>query len=299
MALVECVPNFSEGRDRAVLEAIVAAIEGVAGVRILDASQDPDHHRAVVTLVAPPAAVGDAAFEGVRVATERIDLTRHRGVHPRMGATDVCPFVPLEGTRLADCGRIAHALGERVGGELAVPVYYYGEAATTPERRALPAVRRGFESLRERVREGAAGHAPDAGPAELHPTAGAIAIGVRGFLIAFNVNLDTRDLAVAREIARAVRESSGGLPGIRALGLPLEKAGAVQVSMNVCDFERTGLVRVFEEVAALAREHGVEVRESELIGLAPERALNEEVARRVRLASFDPERQIVERAARA
>ncbi len=297
MALVECVPNFSDGRDPEVLTAIVAAVQGVAGARVLDASQDADHNRAVVTLVAPPERVVAAAFAAIGVATERIDLTRHRGAHPRMGATDVCPFVPLAGVRMEDCVRIAHALGERVGTELGVPVFYYGEAALVTGRRALPDVRRGgFEPLRAKVGSDP-GYAPDAGPSALHPTAGAVAVGARGFLIAFNVLLETDDVSIAREIARAVRESNGGLPGIRALGLPLE-SGAVQVSMNVCDFERTGLVRAFEEIEALAGRRGVAIRGSELVGLAPERALDREIARRVCLADFDPDRHLIESVAR-
>ena len=289
-----CVPNFSEGRRPDVLDAIVATLAGVAGVTVLDASLDADHNRAVATFAGAPGPAGEAAFRAIGEAAARIDLREHAGAHPRMGATDVCPFVPLEGTSMADCVRAAHALGARVGAELGIPVYFYGEAALRPERRALPDVRRGgYEGLAATLGRDPA-RAPDAGPARLHPSAGATAIGAREFLIAFNVDLDSDDLAVARAVAREVRESSGGLPGIRALGLALPSRGVVQVSTNVCDWRSTGLVRLFEEIEGRAAARGVAVRASELIGLAPRAALDAEVARRVRLRGFDPARHVVE-----
>ena len=298
-ALVECVPNFSEGRDPSVLAEIVAAIAAVQGARVLDASSDPDHNRSVATFVAPPETAAAAAFAGIEVATRRIDLCKHRGVHPRIGASDVVPFVPLEGVAMARCVEIAHALGERVARELELPVFFYGEAALRPERRGLPALRRGgFEALREDIVRDPE-RAPDRGPRAVHPRAGAIAIGARGFLIAFNVHLETRDVAAARAIARAIRESSGGLPGIRALGFLLEEAGVAQVSINVCEPERTGLAAVFEAVERLARERGIEIRESQLVGLAPRFALDEHIARRIRLDDFDPRRHVLEDAVAA
>jgi len=300
MSLVECVPNFSDGREPQVLRAIVAAIEGVRGARVLDASADRDHDRAVVTLAGEAEAVGEAAFAAVREAARRIDLRAHRGVHPRMGAADVVPFVPLAGSSLELCVALAHAVGARVGDELGIPVYFYGDAALRPGRRALPEVRRGgFEGIAAALERGEAARLPDAGPARVHPTAGASAIGVRPFLIAFNVDLETRDVEVARTIARAVREAGGGLPAVRALGLLLPERGVAQVSMNLCDHRRTGVLAAFEEVERRARELGVAVRASELVGLAPEGALDAGIARRVRLVGFDPARHLVEARLRA
>jgi len=294
--MIECVPNFSDGRDPTVARALQAAIRSVAGVRLLDWHADPDHNRSVATLVGGPAAVVEAARRAIAQAARSIDLTRHLGVHPRIGATDVCPFVPLAAGEMPVCIAAAHALGERVGAELDLPVYFYGEAARTPARRALPDVRRGgFEGLRESLASDPA-RRPDAGPARLHPTAGAVAIGARGFLVAFNVELDSNDLGLARTIARAVRESDGGLPGIRALGLALAQRDRVQVSLNLCAPERTGLVAVFAEVERRARAAGVAVRVSELVGLAPRSALDADVARAVRLPAFDPVRQVLEEA---
>jgi glutamate formiminotransferase len=294
--MIECVPNFSDGRDPAVARALQAAIRSVAGVRLLDWHADPDHNRSVATLVGEPGVVVEAARRALAQAVRAIDLRRHLGVHPRIGATDVCPFVPLAAGDMPACVAAAHALGARVGAELELPVYYYGEAARSPARRALPDVRRGgFEGLRERLGSDPA-HRPDAGPARLHPSAGAVAIGARGFLVAFNVELESRDLALARAIARAVRESDGGLPGIRALGLALAQRDCVQVSLNLCAPERTGLLAVFAEVERRARAAGVAVRSSELVGLAPRFALDADIARAVRLPAFDPARHVLEEA---
>jgi glutamate formiminotransferase len=295
MDLVECIPNFSEGRRLHVVDAIVAAAEGVAGVQVLDRGQDADHNRAVVTLAGTPEVVGEAAFRAVARAAELIDLRRHTGVHPRIGAADVCPFVPLGETSMGVCVTLARDIGGRVGDELGIPVYFYGEAALVPSRRSLPAVRRGgFEALADALGSDPE-RAPDAGPRDaIHPTAGAIAIGARPFLIAFNVNLDTTDVGLARRIAGRIRERDGGLPGVRALGLELTGAGFAQVSTNVCDFRRTGLGEVFEAVERYAGEAGVAVRESELIGLAPRAALDAGLADRIALRDFDPARQILE-----
>jgi glutamate formiminotransferase / 5-formyltetrahydrofolate cyclo-ligase len=295
MGLVECVPNFSEGRRPEVVDEIVAAIRSVPGVKLIDRSMDADHNRAVVTFVGEGAPVMEAAFRAASKAKERIDLTRHQGEHPRMGATDVIPFVPLEGTRMEECVALAHALGRRIGTELEIPVFFYEAAATRPGRRNLPDVRKGqFEGLRELIGKDPA-REPDEGPRDaIHPTAGATAVGARPFLIAFNVNLRTGDVAVAKEIAKAVREKDGGLPGIKAMGFYLDDLGLSQVSMNVCDFESTGLRRVFDEIARLARERGVEVVESELVGLAPRAALPAGTGEHVRLRGFDPRKQIIE-----
>jgi glutamate formiminotransferase len=297
--VIECVPNFSDGRDPALAAELAAAIRAVAGVRLLGWHSDPDHNRSVATFAGAPDDVRAAAFAAIACAAERIDLTRHVGVHPRLGATDVCPFVPLVPGDMSACVRAAHALGERVADELGIPVYFYGDAALRPERRDLPRVRRGgFEGLREALERDPT-RAPDRGPARLHPRAGAIAIGARGFLVAFNVALESRDVDLARAIARAIRERDGGLPGIRALGLALESQGCVQVSVNLCEPERTGLVAVFTAIERLAAERGVRVRGSELVGLAPRVALDATIARAVRLPDFDPARDVLEDALRA
>lgn len=295
MALVECVPNFSEGRRPEVVDAIVAAITSVPGARRIDSSLDANHNRAVVTFVAPPAAAVEAAFRGIAKARESIDLTQHQGEHPRIGATDVVPFVPLEGSDMAECVRLAHQLGARVGRELEIPVYYYEAAAKSPARKNLPDVRNiGFEKLREAVASDPA-RTPDEGPRDhLHPTAGAVVIGARAFLIAYNVNLETTDVAIAKEIAKKIREKDGGLKGIKAMGFWLDDLQCAQVSMNVCDFESTGLERVYREIEALAGARGVAIRESELVGLAPRKAMTAGLAARVKLRDFDPKRQIVE-----
>ncbi len=296
MNLLECVPNFSDGKDPHVLSSILGAIQRTSTAKILDASQDADHNRAVVTFVAEPEHAVVAAFEAISVARDLIDLRAHQGVHPRMGATDVCPFVPLDGVSMAACVEAARRLASQVGSRLGIPVFLYGEAARRPERRELPAVRRGgFEFLRERMGSDPR-YEPDEGPAAIHPSAGATAIGARRILIAFNVNLDTSDLEVARKIAGGIRESNAGLPGVRALGLELKSRGRVQVSVNVCDPRRTSLIRVFDEVDDRARALGVRALSSELIGLAPASTLDADVARHIRLeGGFEP-RRVLERA---
>ncbi|MEQ1893155.1 MAG: glutamate formimidoyltransferase, partial [Planctomycetota bacterium] len=248
MALLECVPNFSDGHDPLVAAELQAAIRATPGVRLLDWHSDRDHDRSVATMVGDPPALEAAAFAAIACAARVIDLTRQSGVHPRIGAADVCPFVALAPADRPRAIESAHALGRRVGSELGLPVYFYGEAALRAERVALPDVRRGgFEGLARAAREDPA-RRPDAGPAHLDPRAGAVAIGARGFLVAFNIELASADLAAARAIAREVRESSGGLPGVRALGLALASRGIVQVSLNLCAPERTGLLAVFDAV---------------------------------------------------
>src|SRR5438132_6548985 len=235
--LVECVPNFSEGRDAATLGALRAAITSVLGVRLLDVQADASHNRSVFTLVARPDAAAEAAFRAMRVATERIDLTRHQGEHPRMGATDVVPFVPVRDVTMDECVAVARRLAERVATELAIPVYLYARAATRPERERLPDIRKGeFEGLRDRIGRDPAAD-PDFGPKRIHPTAGATAIGARPFLVAFNIYLDTGDVRVAKDIAQQIRTSSGGLPAVQASGF--EVGGKAQVSMNLLDIDVT------------------------------------------------------------
>lgn len=260
--IVECVPNFSEGRDPLIVNGIARAIDETPRLRLLDKTSDPDHNRSVFTFAGDPDAVGAAAFEAVRVAAGTIDITRHAGVHPRLGAADVVPFVPVHAVSLRDCASFARSVGARIWRELGVPVYLYEAAALRPECRRL-------ENVRRLAR---AGLAPDFGEGR-HPTAGACVVGARKFLIAWNINLRTTDVFAAREIARAIRESNGGLPAVKALGLPLASRGEVQVSMNLVDFETTPLHVVFDAVAEECTRRGIEIAGSELIGMIPAAAL--------------------------
>jgi glutamate formiminotransferase / 5-formyltetrahydrofolate cyclo-ligase len=294
MGLVECVPNFSEGRRAEVLDSILERIRSVPAVKLIDHTMDRDHNRAVVTFVGEGEACVEAAYRAMARATELIDLNTHHGEHPRMGATDVVPFVPLAGSTMEDCIALARRLGKRVGRELRIPVFYYEAAATRPERRSLADVRKGqFEGLRELIGKDPA-RRPDEGPDRIHPTAGCTAIGARFFLIAFNVNLETEDVQVAKDIAKRIREKDGGLCGIKAMGFFLDDLRLAQVSMNVCNYEATGLERVYGEIETLAGERGVKIRESELVGLAPRAALPSQLAGRIRLRGFDPRKQIIE-----
>lgn len=292
MKLVECVPNFSEGRRPEVIEAIRAAIESAEGVAILDVSSDPSHNRSVITFVAPLDAAVDAAFAGIREARDRIDLTKHTGEHPRIGATDVVPFIPLEGTTMEDCIALARKLGERVGKELEIPVYLYERAATRPTRENLADVRRGeFEALRTELGTNP-DRAPDFGPDRVHPTFGAVAIGARPFLVAYNVYLGpATNLPVAKKIAKAVRGSSGGFRFVKGLGLEVD--GQAQVSMNLVDTSQTPVHNVFDFIRAQANAHGVPVTWSEIVGLIPERALFETAAHHLQLTQFTTE-QVLE-----
>ena len=270
--LVECVPNFSEGRDQSVLAALRAAITSVPGVRLLDVSADRDHHRSVFTFVAPPDAAAEAAFRAVRTARERIDLRAHRGEHPRMGATDVVPFIPVEGLTMDDCVALAKRLGARIGTELGIPVFLYGTAAARPERVRLPDVRKGeFEGLRDLIGTDPAKD-PDFGPRHIHPSAGATAVGARPFLVAYNIYLKGGDEALAKAIAKQVRSSNGGLPAVQAMGITV--GGEPQVSMNLMDVDTTPMHVAYEAVAAAARAAGADVAWSEIVGLVPERALH-------------------------
>lgn len=262
MSTVECVPNFSEGRDRKVITALQTAVESVSGVLLLNTTADPDHNRCVLTFTGSPAAVGDAALTAVGAAARTIDLITHAGVHPRLGAADVVPFVPLSGVTLLECALLARETGRRIWEELGIPVYMYEAAALRPECIRLENVRRGAVN----------GLVPDFGEGR-HPTAGACVVGARKFLIAWNINLRTTNLKAARFIAREIRESSGGLPAVKAIGLPLESRGQVQVSINLVDFERTPLHVVFNAVATLCKEHHIEIAGSELIGMVPPAAL--------------------------
>ncbi len=271
MVLVECVANFSEGRRPEVVAAIVEAARGPE-VHVLDVSADQDHHRFVLTLAGEGEAVAAAAWRAVAAAVARINLTQHRGTHPRIGAADVVPFVPLGDTPMAYCVGLAESLGERIGSELGVPVFLYGDAARRPMRRDLARVRRGeFEGLTARMREPSG--APDFGPAVPHPTAGAVAVGARPALVAFNAWLSTGDWAVAHAVARAVRGSSGGLVGVKALAMDTATHGQMQVSMNLVDFRATPLPAALEMVRREAARFGVAVTETEIVGMVPLAAL--------------------------
>src|SRR5437867_9082329 len=294
--LVECVPNFSEGQDQAVLDALRAAITAVPGVKLLDVQADASHNRSVFTFVAPPAAAVEAAFRAMQVATARIDLTRHKGEHPRMGATDVVPFVPVRDVTMDDCVALAAQLAERVGRELAIPVYLYAKAARRPERERLPDIRKGeFEGLRGRIGTDPAAE-PDVGPKRIHPTAGATAIGARPFLVAFNIYLDTGDVTIAKDIAKGIRTSSGGLPAVQASGFEVE--GKAQVSMNLLDIDVTSPATVFAAVESAARQRGVAILKSEVVRLVPERAILGAGAAFLKLPD-DPEAQLLEPKIRA
>lgn len=293
--LLEFVPNFSEGKNRAVVDAIVATMTAVAGVKCLGVELDGNHHRAVVTLAGPQAAIEQAAFAGCREAMSRLDLRQHKGEHKRMGAMDVCPFVPLAGATMADAVATAKRVGARIGAELGLPVFLYADAASRPSRVKLGDFRnKEFEGLRDLVGTDPE-FTPDFGPARLHESAGAVAVGARKFLIAYNVNLATKDVQVAKDIAKAVREKDGGFAKVQAMGFFLDDKQLSQVSMNLLDYEVTSIRTVFDKVAELSRQRGVEVAESELIGLAPAAAIDEALARHIRLPAFDALQQVVER----
>jgi glutamate formiminotransferase/formiminotetrahydrofolate cyclodeaminase len=288
--LIECIPNFSEARRPEVIDQIVAAIQSVQDVRLLDRSSDLDHNRTVLTFAGPPFAVEEAAFRAIKTASELIDLNNHTGEHPRIGAADVVPFVPLSGAGMDDCIEMARRLGERVGNELGIPVYLYEAAATRPERSNLENIRKGqYEGLKAEI-ESDPERRPDYGPAKLG-TAGATVIGARNPLIAFNVYLTTDDVEIAKKIARAIRHSSGGLRYVKALGLLVE--GRAQVSMNLTNFRETPVARVVETIRREARRYGVAIHHSELVGLIPQEALIDAAVWYTQLDAFDKE-QVLE-----
>jgi glutamate formiminotransferase len=266
--LIESVPNFSEGRRLDVIDRIAASIESVPGAFLLDRTSDPSHNRSVLTLAGDSAAVVEALERAVAAAVDLIDMNHQQGEHPRIGAVDVVPFIPLAGSSMADCVALARHFGATVAQRFGIPVYLYAEAASVPERRKLADVRRGqYEGLRNDI--GLPERKPDFGAAEMHPTAGAMAVGARPFLIAYNINLDTGDVELAKRIARRVRESGGGLPKVQANGFWIEELGMAQVSMNLLDFHTTPIWQTWEAVREAAAEDGVTLHESELIGLAP------------------------------
>ncbi len=287
--IVECVPNFSEGRRPEVVLEIVEAVRSVPGVRLLDWSSDVDHNRSVLTFVGEPMAVKDAAFRGISRAAELIDMEKHEGEHPRIGATDVVPFVPVSGVTMEECVELARDLGQEVASKLRIPVYLYEEAATREERRNLATIRRGeYEGLKKEI--GLPERRPDFGEPVMHPTAGAIVIGARNYLIAYNINLSTSDVSIAKKIAQRVRASSGGLMYVKALGIMLEDKNLAQVSMNLTNFEKTPILVVFNLVKTEAERYGVSIVGSEVIGLAPMKALLEAAVYYLRLEDFSEDR---------
>ncbi len=287
--LIECVPNFSEGRDPAVVEAIIRALLAGPDVYLLDREMDADHNRSVITFVGTRESVGKAALRGIAEAAELIDLNHHQGAHPRLGATDVVPFVPLAGVTLEDCVRIAEWVAEETWRRFKIPTYLYEAAARKPERVNLENIRRGqFEGVREEVRTDPERH-PDFGEAALHPTAGATVVGARKFLIAYNINLNTPDVAPAKAIAKKIRASSGGLPCVKAMGVELKARNLAQVSMNLTDFETTSLAAVFAGVTQEAAALGIQVVGSEIVGLVPRQALDDAAVQFLRIENFRPE----------
>ncbi|KAF0241674.1 MAG: glutamate formiminotransferase / formiminotetrahydrofolate [Planctomycetota bacterium] len=291
--LVECVPNFSEGRRPEVVEKIVAAIASVPRIKVLDESMDMDHNRSVVTFVGEPDATVDAMFRGMQTAADLIDMAAHHGAHPRLGATDVVPFVPLIGVTMEECVILARRLGEMAGRVLGIPIYLYAEAASRPERRILSDVRKGeYEGLKEDLGKKPE-RTPDFGPDAFNARSGATAVGARKPLIAYNIYLKTTDVKVAKGIAKAVRERDGGLPKVQALGLWIPERSMAQVSMNLLDYRTTGFKTVFNEVTSRAEQAGVKVAESELIGLVPRDAFAEVSPEQLLLAGFT-KNQIIE-----
>jgi glutamate formiminotransferase len=290
--VIECVPNISEGRDRARIEEIAAAVRAVPGARLLDVSSDASHNRSVLTLVGDAEGVAAAVRTLFEAAVPRIDLTRHSGEHPRMGAVDVVPFIPIRGATVAQCVALSRAVGADIAERFGIPVYLYEDSATSENRRNLADVRKGeFEGFAEKMRS--ADWKPDFGPEKPHATAGAVAVGARAPLIAYNVNLGTADLAIADRIAKAIRHVGGGFRYVKAMGVSLADRGIVQVSINMTNFRKTPLHRVFECVRSEAERHGVPVVGSEIVGLTPAEALFAAAEHYLRIESFSSD-QVLE-----
>lgn len=287
--ILECIPNVSEGRDRRLVERFADTIRSVAGVRLLDVHMDPDLHRSVFSFLGAPGAVERAALALAEAVVTTVDMSAHRGAHPRIGALDVLPFVPLREITMDEAVALARRAGLTLAERFGLPVYFYGEAAQRPERRRLAEIRRGgYEGLAEKLADPA--WRPDVGPARVNPRSGATAVGARGILVAFNVWLDTNDPEVARAIAGAIRESSGGLPGLQAMGVPLASRGIVEVSVNLLDYRRSSIPRVFDQVRDEAARRGIAVRRSELVGLAPREAFEGRSPESVGLTDLTPEK---------
>ena len=292
--IIECVPNFSEGRRQDVIEAIVNAGR-ISGVKILDIEKDPDHNRMLTTIVGEPEEVFKSVWEMIKVATKLIDMEKHQGEHPRIGATDVVPFIPVSGVSMEECVALAKRLGKKVGEELKIPVYLYEAAATRPNRVNLANVRRGeYEGFKSDIQTNPE-RIPDFGPAKMHPTAGAMVVGARKFLIAYNVNLDSKDAQIAKDLARLVREKDGGFPQVKALGFEIADKGCVQVSMNLCDFEKTNMDKIFRKIKEEAEKRGVKVLGSEIYGMVPKAALERINLDELQLVDFKKDQILEER----
>lgn len=290
--LIECVPNFSEGRRKDVIEAIVKPFKETKGCYLFDYRADEDHNRLVVSLAGEPHAICDAVMAASKVAVDNIDLNTHQGAHPRMGAVDVIPFTPISGITMEECVELARAFGERFHKELDVPVYYYEEAAIRPDRTRLEVIRKGqYEVLKEEVTKPE--RHPDLGEPKLHPTAGATVIGARKFLVAYNVNLNTTDVSIAKAIGKRVRASGGGFMAVKGIGLALEDKGMVQVSMNIVDYDKTAMYRALEFIRMEAARWGVTINGTEVYGMIPVKALLDSVAYYMQIDDFDPE-QVLE-----
>lgn len=288
-SIVECVPNFSEGRDRRIVDQIIDAILTVPGLCLMDMEMDADHNRSVVTFVGEKGKVGEGALCAIGKAAELIDLTRHQGSHPRIGATDVVPFIPVRNVTLEECVAIARLVGEEAARRYGIPIYLYEAAATRPERVQLENIRKGqFEGLRHEIAQVPERH-PDFGAPQIHPTAGATVVGARKFLIAYNINLNTSDISIAKEIARAVRQSSGGLRYVKAMGVDLKSRGLAQVSMNLTDYEQTPISVAFELVKREAERFGAGIAGSEVVGLVPQSALDSAAEYYLKIENFRPE----------
>ncbi|MCD8234414.1 MAG: glutamate formimidoyltransferase [Cloacibacillus porcorum] len=288
MQLIECVPNFSEGRRQDVIDEIVNCFKGKRGVYLLDHRADEDHNRLVVSLVGVPAPIQEALLEAAKVALKHIDMNAPQGGRPRSGAVAVVPFTPIKGITMEECIKLAHDFGERYYKETGIPVYFYEDAAKRPERKRLEVIRKGqYEVLKDEAKTNP-DRKPDVGEACLHPTAGATVIGARKFLVAFNVNLDTADVNVAKKIANTVRASSGGFCHVKGIGLALEERGITQVSMNLVDYEKNSLYRVLEMIRMEAKHWGVQVIETEVYGMIPVNAILESAAYYLQIADFDP-----------
>lgn len=291
--LVECIPNFSEGRNQEIIDGLVATAKSVPGVTLLDHSSDQSHNRSVFTLVGDEESIQEGAFQLVKYASEKIDMTKHTGEHPRMGATDVLPFVPVKDISMEECVQLAKKVAERINKELAIPVFLYEEAASRPERQNLAKVRKGqFEGMPEKLLE--EDWAPDFGERKIHPTAGVTAVGARMPLVAFNVNLDTDNLEIANKIAKIIRGSGGGYKYCKAIGVMLEGRNIAQVSMNMVNLEKCSLYRTFETIRFEAKRYGVSIIGSEIVGLAPAKALVDVAEYYLQLEEFDYSKQVLE-----
>ncbi|BBE41253.1 glutamate formimidoyltransferase [Streptococcus dysgalactiae] len=291
--IVECIPNFSEGQNQAIIDGLVATAKSIPGVTLLDYSSDASHNRSVFTLVGDDQSIQEAAFQLIKYASENIDMTKHHGEHPRMGATDVCPFVPIKDITTAECVEISKQVAERINRELGIPIFLYEDSATRPERQNLAKIRKGqFEGMPEKLLE--EDWAPDYGDRKIHPTAGVTAVGARMPLVAFNVNLDTDNIDIANKIAKIIRGSGGGYKYCKAIGVMLEDRHIAQVSMNMVNFEKCSLYRTFETIRFEAKRYGVNIIGSEVIGLAPAKALIDVAEYYLQVEDFDYNKQILE-----